>query len=42
MDNYVNLSTYSALSWRSIISCGLDSEEVIEHWKERMHEVSNR
>jgi hypothetical protein len=42
MDDYVNPTTYGALSWRSIISCASDSEEGLEHWQERMHEVSPR
>jgi hypothetical protein len=42
MDDYVNLTADGALSWRSISSCASDSEEGLEHWQQRMHEVSTR
>jgi len=42
MDDYVNPTIYGMLSWRSIISCELDSEEGLEHWQQRMDEVSTR
>jgi hypothetical protein len=42
MDYYVNPTTNGVLSWRSIGSCALDSEEGMEHWKQRIHEVSTR
>jgi hypothetical protein len=42
MDDYVNLTADGALSWRSISSCVSDSEEGLEHWQQRMHEVSTR
>ena len=32
MDDYVNPTTNGVLSWRSIISCASDLEEVLEHW----------
>jgi hypothetical protein len=42
MDDYVNPTADGALSWRSISSCASDSEEGLEHWQQRMHEVSTR
>jgi hypothetical protein len=42
MDDYVNRTTYGALRWRIISSCVLYSEEGLEHWQQRMHEVSTR
>jgi hypothetical protein len=42
MDDYVNPTTDGALSWRSISSCASYSEEGLEHWQQRMHEVSTR
>jgi hypothetical protein len=33
MDDYVNPSTNGVHSWRSIISCMLDSEEYLENWQ---------
>jgi hypothetical protein len=42
MDDYVNPMTDGALSWRSISSCVSYSEEGLEHWQHRLHEVSTR
>jgi hypothetical protein len=42
MDDYVNPTADGALSWRSISSCASDSEEGLENWQQRMHEVSTR
>jgi hypothetical protein len=42
MDDYVNPTTDGVLSWRSISSCASDSEEALENWKQRLHEVSTR
>ena len=42
MDEYVNMTTYGSLSWTSISSCALDSEEGIQHWQQKMHEVYTR
>jgi hypothetical protein len=42
MDDYVNPTTEGVLSWRSISSCASDSEEALENWKQRLHEVSTR
>jgi hypothetical protein len=42
LDDYVNPTVDGALSWRSIRSCELDSKEGMEHWQQRMHEVSTR
>jgi hypothetical protein len=42
MDDYVNPTTEGVLSWRSIISCTSDSEDALENWKQRLHEVSTR
>jgi hypothetical protein len=42
MDDYVNPTTDGILSWRSIILCALDFEEGLNHWQQRMHEVSSR
>jgi hypothetical protein len=42
MDDYVNPIADGTLSWRSISLCASDFEEVLEHWKQRMHEVSTR
>jgi hypothetical protein len=32
MDDYVNTTKYGLISWRSISSCMLDSEEDLENW----------
>jgi hypothetical protein len=40
INDYVNPTTESALSWRSISSCTLESEAGMENWQQRMHEVS--
>jgi hypothetical protein len=42
MDDYVNPTTNGVLSWRSISSCASHSEEGLEHFQQRMHEVSMR
>jgi len=42
MDDYVNPTTNGVLIWRRISSCALDLEEGLEHWQQRMHEVSTR
>jgi hypothetical protein len=42
MHEYVSPTTNGALSWGRIISCALDLEEGLEHWQQRMHEVSTR
>jgi hypothetical protein len=42
MDDYVNPTVEGVLSWRSINSCALDSEDSLENWKQRLHEVSTR
>jgi hypothetical protein len=42
MDDYVNPTTDGVLSWRSISSCTSDSEEALENWQQRLHEVSTR
>jgi hypothetical protein len=42
MDDYVNPIAEGLLSWRSISSCTLDSEEAMENWQQRLHEVSTR
>ena len=42
MEDYVDPTTYGALSWRSIISCASYLEVGLENWQQRMHEVSTR
>jgi hypothetical protein len=42
MDDYANPTVDGVLSWRSISSCTLDSEEGLEYWQHRFHEVSTR
>jgi hypothetical protein len=42
MDDYVNQIVYGVLSWGSITSCASDLEEDLEHWQQRIHEVSIR
>jgi hypothetical protein len=39
MDDYVNPTVDGVLSWRSISSCASNSEDGIEHWQHRTHEV---
>lgn len=40
IEDYINPTTDGNLSWKSISSCTSDSEEGLENWKQRMHEVS--
>jgi hypothetical protein len=42
MADYVNPTTERIISWRSINSCTSDSEESLENWKQRLHEVLTR
>jgi hypothetical protein len=42
MDDYVNPTVDGALSWQSISSCASDSEEALENWQQKLHEVSTR
>jgi hypothetical protein len=42
MEYYVNPTADGALIWRSISLCASDSEEGLEHWQQRTHEVSTR
>jgi len=42
MNVYVNSIANGALSWRSINSCASDFKEGLEHWQQRMNEVSTR
>lgn len=41
-EDYVNLTANKLLSWCNIGSCASDSEEALENWKARIHEVSTR
>ena len=41
-DDYINPTADGTLSWRCASSCTSDSEEGLENWKNRMHEVSGR
>jgi hypothetical protein len=41
-DDYINPTTYGMLNWRCANSCTSDSEEGLENWQNRMHEVSGR
>ena len=41
-DDYINLTADGTLSWRYASSCTSDSEEGLENWQSRMHEVSGR
>jgi len=40
MEDYVNPTADDSLSWRSISSCTSNSEVGLEHWQQRIHEVS--
>jgi hypothetical protein len=42
MDDYVIATTDGVISWRSIVSCASYSEEGLEHWQCRLHEVLTR
>jgi hypothetical protein len=42
MDDYINPTVEGVLSWRIISSCASDLEEALEHWQQRLHEVSTR
>jgi len=37
--DYINPTTDGNLSWRSISSCSSDSDEGLENWQQRLHEV---
>ena len=39
-DDYLNPMANGTLSWHCASSCTLDSEEGLENWQNRMHEVS--
>jgi len=39
-EDYINPTTNGVLSWRGISSCYSDSEEGIENWQQRLHELS--
>ena len=41
-DDYINPIVDGKLSWRSVRSCTSDSDEALENWQNRMHEVSVR
>lgn len=41
-DDYVNPTTEGVLSWRGISACSLDSDDELDNWKHRLHEVSAR
>jgi hypothetical protein len=41
-EDYVNLTAYGILSWRSITLCAIDSDIGLENWKQWLHEVSMR
>jgi hypothetical protein len=41
-DDYINPTAEGNLSWRSISSCASDSEEGLDNWQNRLHEVSMR
>lgn len=41
-EDYINPIVDEELSWRSICSYGTDSEESLERWKNRLHEMSTR
>lgn len=41
-EDYINPIADGNLSWHSIISCSSDSDEGLENWKQRLHEVSTR
>jgi len=42
MDDYINPIVECVLIWKSISSCVSNSEEALEHWQQRLHEVSTR
>jgi hypothetical protein len=39
---YINPKTYGIISWRSISSCALDSDTVLENWQQCLHDISTR
>lgn len=39
---YINPTANGNLSWHSINSCTSDSEEGLENWQQRLHEISTR
>jgi hypothetical protein len=41
-DDYITPTAEVVLSWKSISSYASNSEEVLEHWKQILHEVSTR
>jgi hypothetical protein len=41
-EDYVNLQLDGELSWRSICSYDIDSEDALTRWKNKMYEVSTR
>jgi len=41
-EDYINPTTNGMLSWRSIISCALNSNTGLGKWKQRLHELSTR
>lgn len=41
-EDYMNPTTDGELSWRSIYSYDTYSDEALNHWKNRLHEVSLR
>lgn len=42
IEDCINPTFDGNLSWRSISSCTLDSDEGLENWKHRLHELSVR
>ena len=39
---YVNTTTYGSVSWQSIHSFDSDSEDALNEWKNRKHEIFSR
>ena len=39
---YINPTTDGNLSWRSVISYTSDSDDALENWQNKLHEVSMR
>ena len=38
-EDYVNPTAAANLSWRNVSSCAFDSDEGLENWKNKLHEV---
>jgi hypothetical protein len=41
-EDYINPTTDGELSWRSVKSYDMDSEDAMDRWKNKLYEVSTR